>query len=237
MKQFRNLGFAGVETLLLLVFLAVIGFTGYYVWHSGDVADKSFAAQQKASSATSNGYETSGLVLSKSPTFYDCLENNDSHRSPLTHEPVDGSHYNYDSKTGICTLNAKVYTYPTHYSDDMIRGVSKYRINKSEGAQLRSVAQKNFTACRPQPGGYDVVATISIYGEAQGKFLYYGVGCDSGHREIAKLISGQWQQIYSSQDVMDCATVRQYEVPPSLLSVKGEAPVCYDSTAHKEIDL
>ena len=40
MKQVRNQGFAIVETLLVVIILGLIGFTGWYVWHSKNAADK-----------------------------------------------------------------------------------------------------------------------------------------------------------------------------------------------------
>jgi hypothetical protein len=44
-------GFTVVETLLVLIFVAIIAFTGYYVWHSKQVTQDTLAQTAKSSSA------------------------------------------------------------------------------------------------------------------------------------------------------------------------------------------
>lgn len=43
-------GFTVIETLLVLILLAILGFTGYYVWHSQTTADKTLSTAAKTSS-------------------------------------------------------------------------------------------------------------------------------------------------------------------------------------------
>jgi hypothetical protein len=48
MKRLNNDGFTLVEVLLILIFLGIIGFTGYYVWHSQKAADKALTVSDNS---------------------------------------------------------------------------------------------------------------------------------------------------------------------------------------------
>ena len=52
MSQHKQSGFAVVELLLTLILLAIVGFTGYYVWHSQKQTDKTLNTTDKSSAVT-----------------------------------------------------------------------------------------------------------------------------------------------------------------------------------------
>lgn len=55
MTRFNQKGFALVETLLILIILAMIGGTGYYVWHSKQETNKSLVSSSKTTTVAEHG--------------------------------------------------------------------------------------------------------------------------------------------------------------------------------------
>lgn len=47
-------GFTVIETLLVLILLAILGFTGYYVWHSQKTANSTYNSAAKTSNSTAS---------------------------------------------------------------------------------------------------------------------------------------------------------------------------------------
>jgi type II secretory pathway pseudopilin PulG len=50
----KQRGFAIIETLLIIVVLAILGFTGWFVYHSKQTADKALNAANSSESAHAN---------------------------------------------------------------------------------------------------------------------------------------------------------------------------------------
>src|SRR5438874_162501 len=68
-------GFTAIEGLLLVVIASLIGFTGWYVWHSKNNADKSYISTSNASMAASA--KTRAQKKPAIPTnFQDCVKEN-----------------------------------------------------------------------------------------------------------------------------------------------------------------
>ncbi|MGH7241764.1 MAG: hypothetical protein ACREGB_05700 [Candidatus Saccharimonadales bacterium] len=68
MKKLNQSGFAAIEILLVLILLAILGFTGFYVYNAQHNSDKSLNAANKAASKiatvkkpTANGKDGPGL--------------------------------------------------------------------------------------------------------------------------------------------------------------------------------
>src|SRR5579871_5801589 len=52
MKILKQNGFSAIEGLLILVIVGLIGFTGWYVWHSKNNSDKALSEAQAVSNST-----------------------------------------------------------------------------------------------------------------------------------------------------------------------------------------
>lgn len=212
-------GFAVLETILILVVIAIIGFTGWYVWQSKQSTDKTTSETNGLTTDHSTGTaaSTSGLKLSSSKTFYDCVDayNDDVDAFGKAQHPDQHSR---DSKTGSCTMNGTVYALPKEFTDDNIRDASSMHFTASEVAYLRAVGKKNFKACSSSPGLY---GTIFMMGESSGKYLYYGVGCDGGYQALAVLVGSGWKVVYEGQDIIACETITKYDIPHSLFGTEG----------------
>jgi hypothetical protein len=218
----KQQGFAALEAMLIIVVLAAIGFTGWYVWHNSQQTAKQNQASVTKRTTVS---QTTGLKLSSSPTFYDCMDAYSAHQSGVPpYSSSDPSHYNWDSKTKICTMNGKSYNLTTTFTDDNIRNTKGMHFTASEAAYLRVIGEKNFKLCSDPA---DIYGTIDMYGESGGKYLYYGVACDSGHREVAVLQDSDWKVVYSGQDIIACNTITKYDIPHSLFNADN----AYGSTA------
>lgn len=240
----RSQGFTVIEALMLVVILVIIGFTGYYVWHARQNTDKTLDAANSTSVTASQA--SNGLKLSSGPTFYDCMEEFYANHVDANSQPTDPQHYNFDDKTGMCTMAGKNYAYPSTYTDDMIRandngeirGAKNLKLTVSEVTFIRSAAKADFASCNEQVSGpYSEYANITMYGEAQGKFLYYAVGCDGGYRAVAVYANGAWTTPYKGQDVITCQDMAKYGIPTSLMRVPGEQSHCYDETTQTDRDI
>lgn len=87
----KQLGFSAVEALLLLVIVAMIGFSGWYVWHAKQNADKTLTAdkstvpifnKKKSTSPSSTSSTTAaqssnacGIVTAKTPAGWETYTN------------------------------------------------------------------------------------------------------------------------------------------------------------------
>jgi len=225
MQTSRQSGFAALEAILILIILAVIGGAGYYVWHSRQQTDTTAQGMSIKKPAPSTSV-VNGLDLSSKPTFYDCIDVYGQHQSPDTNKSTDPSKYNYDMTTSVCTWNGQQYTLPKVFTDDDIRQTKGMHFTASEAAFLRQIGAKNFKACYAPPE----FGTIDMYGEASGEYLYYGVSCDSGHREVAVLQNSNWKVVYSGQDIIACDTITKYDIPHSLFradNVAGMKAQCF----------
>jgi len=60
MKQSNQTGFAAIEAVLILVVVAILGFTGWFVWHAKQSTDKSLDA--------ANNSEQASISIKKKPT-------------------------------------------------------------------------------------------------------------------------------------------------------------------------
>jgi hypothetical protein len=80
MKKSNQSGFAAIEAVLILVVVAILGFTGWFVWHAKQNADKSLnaansseqasikAKKKAADSKPEPGDETKDWLLFKAPS-------------------------------------------------------------------------------------------------------------------------------------------------------------------------
>lgn len=66
MNKHRQQGFAIIEAILILVVVGIIGFTGWFVWHSKQVADDAQNKSQQASSGT--------IPASKVASYEECAK-------------------------------------------------------------------------------------------------------------------------------------------------------------------
>jgi hypothetical protein len=64
-KHDTNLGFSIVETLLILVVVGILGFTGWYIYHTKQVSNKDYAAAANTSTPT---YKKKATTSTKSQT-------------------------------------------------------------------------------------------------------------------------------------------------------------------------
>jgi hypothetical protein len=67
MKKLNQRGFSVVEALLVIIVLLLIGFIGYYVWHSQHQANKTYSSAGKTaqSSPKKAAIDNSGMVVLK----------------------------------------------------------------------------------------------------------------------------------------------------------------------------
>src|SRR5262249_53344198 len=68
----KQKGFGAVEALLILVIIGMLGFTGWYVWHAKQTADKTLSADNsstptfKKNSTDKNPDGSTGVLISSS---------------------------------------------------------------------------------------------------------------------------------------------------------------------------
>lgn len=196
-------GFGLVESLLITLVLAVVGFGGYYVWHSKN--------QTKASSASKTNSQSTKLNTINN--YYDCWD-----KKGATDSSSDNN----------CTIDGVTYVLPTNYTANMIRGYSKVPYDALP--LVEQIAQKTFSDC--STGSNPLPSEIQIYDVINDKFLYVGVACDGGHRELLyKDSTNKWQEIDLGQMGLSCSIADKYKVPAELLLNAGndEKAICYNS--------
>ncbi|HET8708795.1 MAG TPA: hypothetical protein VFL85_00785 [Candidatus Saccharimonadales bacterium] len=237
MRRTNQKGFAVIESIIILIIVVAIAGAGYYVYQHRQKPDQ--AASNQSAQTKKTAKVDNGLNQSTSPTFYDCLDTYNKHitfgADGLT-KAAQPKVYNFNDKTGVCTMQGKTYAFPTAFTDDDIRNTAGMKFTAKEADYLRRVGTKNFKNCLSgvAPDQHDMLPVIDMYGEAGGKFLYYGVGCDSGHREIAVLQNGDWKVVSSGQMGVDCKTITQYNIPHSMFTREDDSS-CTDFSTGKEI--
>lgn len=237
MNRTNQKGFAVIESIVVLVIIGSIAGVGYYVYQQ-----RQKPSDQKSSARTTAVKQTAkaagALKLSSTPTFYDCLDTYNKHitfDANGMEKSDQPSIFNFSDKTGACTMQGKTYAFPTAFTDDDIRSTDGMKFTIQEADYLRGVGTKNFSNCLADasPNHHGMLPVINMYGEANGKYLYYGVGCDSGHREIAVLQANDWKVVSSGQMGVDCQTITKYHIPHSMFTREDDSS-CMDSTTNKD---
>jgi hypothetical protein len=149
----------------------------------------------------------SGESKQKINNFYDCYESGGSYRP---------------GKPGHCVENGKSYTQPQEFTPANVRGGAK--VPAGARGVVYSIASKNFYDCRQKASADNpLVATTDVLSIARGQFVYIGVSCDQGYREvIAKQKDGSWQRVSKTTNVIPCKTVKKYHIPRSLFLNSGK---------------
>lgn len=112
-KQF---GFAAIETTLILVVLAIVGFTGYYVWHSQQQTSKALdvandTAQSAAPKKTANSTLAQKYLIIKEWGI----------KIPLSSD-LRGAYYTYNSESKAVYLSNDSYKGTDCAADDVSLG-------------------------------------------------------------------------------------------------------------------
>jgi prepilin-type N-terminal cleavage/methylation domain-containing protein len=87
-------GFTVIETLLVLILISIIGFTGYYVWHTQKNTNSSYNNAAKSNSSTPASAETSNKFVFKELGVEFTLTDN---LKGLSYATFNGSDYISDS--------------------------------------------------------------------------------------------------------------------------------------------
>lgn len=209
-------GFAALETLLILVIVALIGGTGWYVWHSKQQADKTLNAAQSEN--------TSAFKSTTVKSFADC-------------QKAAGSTVQQSYPEVCVTKSGQRFTQST--SD---QSQTPYTTTYSKvPAALQKVILAEIT--KDVPSCVKDGQLLDANGQADDPRVDYApsgaaatdIGCDGGSWGLfAKDSSGDWKFLEKTQMAFDCSVLTQYKVAKQLLLLNADA-VCFDAN-NNEVD-
>lgn len=130
MKQSRQAGFTVVEVLLVLVFLAIIGFTGYYVWHAQKNTDKTLS--DTGNSQTAKSTKGKSTTTSNNATVYMDIKEWGV-KMPLTGDIKD-AYYSMPSGSDFVTLSVESLKSTTCAADKIsLGGIERFTADTKDG--------------------------------------------------------------------------------------------------------
>jgi hypothetical protein len=199
-------GFAHLESLLILVILAIIVFTGYFVWHSRSQANK---ALNDAASLNQGSLGTSKKKSNNTPTVSGTKKK--TNPAPLINYSTTGS------TVGVAVTSEGDVDKLTGASDDF-KDFIKDKIKKN--------------GHNPSPCGNAYGLTVKEI--LNNSFAVGGEGQCGGTEKLWAKVASQWQEVGATQDSgFACSILKQYKVPSAIagkvcLSDKGEEPYDQD---------
>ena len=105
-------GFSAVEALLILIIVGILGFTGYFVWHAKQSADKSLTPNNSTTpvikkKTTTNQTQPTTSTSQTSQQQYLAIKEWGV-KIPLA-SSISTAYYSYDSSTGLVRLSLDKY--------------------------------------------------------------------------------------------------------------------------------
>lgn len=188
-------GFTVIEGSLIVVILAIIGGTGYYVWHSKQQADNVY------NSASQSQKNVALVPIIK--TFAEC-------------QKASGSKIQ-ETFPEVCVTNGgKSFTNDAQIALNTM--VSK--LPKALQQAILAQTKKDAPACVKDNQTVDYngkpVDNSATY-EPSG-FAITGIGCDGGAAHLFIYQSGSWKDVGVTQSGWSCEVVDKYKVPSSVIS-------------------
>lgn len=208
-------GFAALEAVLILVIVAILGFTGWFVWHSKQAADKSL-------NNTANSSASSALLKTKITNFAECKKAAGS--QILTTVPP------------ACIINGRTYSYkPAVYvSHATSAAVTSTTLSKSPvelQTAVTSYLKQHISGCvnaqgQPLNEAGGVTDPASRYVE---NAAILAPLC--GSAQLYAYFDGNWHYVGRTQGWYNCDVLQKYKVPASLVHTgeANQATQCYDS--------
>jgi hypothetical protein len=196
----RQKGFSVFEVLALLLGVVLVIGVGWYV-----LAHKRSASPQKAATTTGTSQISAVKVITPGKIttvadFYDCVD-------------MVGK-YNPGTPP-TCEYQAKTYTRPANFTAAEVRNLDK--VSTSAQQYLLSLAKSNFDLCRNNPVTTSLASGVTIFSYIDDSFIYIGVSCDGGYRQVLVNQGGTWVATSHSQASFACDEVDKYKIPKALL--------------------
>lgn len=208
MKKLNRLGFAAIETALILVILAMISGTGYFVYHAKQSADKSLAdtakSQPAITKATAAVTDFTSCRAAKGSTIQEtfpekCVtKNGKPYTNTISTTTVNVSNVPYS------TLAVEFKTaYVTHAKTDDGTCVD------TKGNPLNDAG-----------AAYDPTASYVV-----GKFVKVGE-CNAA--AIYAYRGSAWSFVAKTVSYYACTDLQKYHVPAVLVAINGSSQ-CLDA--------
>jgi hypothetical protein len=207
MKQTqKNQGFfVPIGYVAVVAVLIIIGLIVYLVYAAG-TATKNSTANNTKQQIANNQHHPKKPKKKKIQNFYDCYELNGEYTPPAD----DGS------TRGVCVHNGKRYVQPATFTDEDVRG--SQNIPPGARSAVYSIASDNYHACQTRANQENaLVPTTDVLSVYKTDFVYIGVSCDQGYRDIIwHKPDGTWHRISHTTNVVTCDTVKKYQIPAQL---------------------
>jgi len=180
----KQQGFSIVETLLILIIVGLVGFTGWFI----------FSAKSTASKSLATSADVSDQQVAKTDTvndFYSCWR-------------VVGSVS--QSVPSTCTFSGKSYQSPAKFDKNQILNISK--VPAAIQGPVITAAQAEFEKCT----GSGLPAHQAEVMLAQTNFVDISLGCDSGFHQYFGAEHNIWTDLGTSQAGLSCENVDKYQI-------------------------
>jgi hypothetical protein len=184
----KQSGFAVIEGLLILIIIAILGFTSWYVWHARSQADK---------------------------TLNDTLNSGQSVPNHSSKKKADTA--GQDNKTGVAAPRLVNYaTTPNSTGVEISSASDIDKLDGASDSFkdfIKGKINKNSNSPSPCGNAYGIFVK-KIYKD---EFALGGEGQCGGAEKLWAKISDEWQEIGATQQGFDCSLLEKYNVPSAII--------------------
>ncbi len=202
-------GFSAVEAVLILVIVGILGFTGWFVWHAQQSADKTLNSADKTAQSTTPKVDSV-------KSFADCKKAAGSkiqETYPETCVTKDGKRFTGTPKlidygpTGVNIQKASDITKLTSadqtFKDFILSMVKQSLADNQQNTDPNTACEYTYT-----------VNVSKIYAQA---YATGGVSVCGGYAALWAKVDGSWKQIAGTQEGFTCDVLMKYKVPSVLV--------------------
>jgi len=215
-QKTKQSGFAAVETILVVVILAILGGTGWYVWHSKQAADKSLS-QSSASNLASKTPVKKAIAVTDFISCKKAVGSRMLYATPVTCISSTGVYYTWvpqkivSGATNTTVVETTLSKTPATLQKAAVSyGKTKGCVN-TQGQFLRE------GGIIDDPLTWLVTDTAASVGMCSARTLFTDV-------------NSVWQVVGSSQGNYDCDTLQKYKIPSTLVTTQLDKS-CYDKAS------
>jgi type II secretory pathway pseudopilin PulG len=210
MKKTQS-GFSIIETLLVVVILGMLGFTGWFVWHAKQNTNKTLSE--------TNAAQTTAPKVAAITTFAECKASAGSvmqETYPETCVTKSGKSFTGPSTSSASTSSAQKIPYSEAPAglQSTILAFSKTNGCVNDGKIVDS-------------NGNEVNPAVTYQADA---YAETAIGCDSPAATLFVYTNDTWQEVESSQGGFSCDTLKKYDISADFLKTASGSSQCINGS-------